>query len=144
MASSFVEFRGKGFWSRDEVLGHALAQLVTAARLRSEPWLVAAIEEWEEQSCLVGSGCLAPELDRFVVDDGRVAIVLSLVSDAQSAASATELVATLSLFQKLLHGQLATDASSPLDYLVSVPVPYAWRVDDATLARVASRRRLRR
>ena len=51
MSTSFVEYRGRGFWSLDEYLEHVLALL--AERIGNSPsqeWLANLRDHWHTQS----------------------------------------------------------------------------------------------
>ena len=66
MSSSFVEYRGRGFWSWDGYLEHVLALL--ADRIGSSPkqeWLVQLRDHWSTQSSGAFSGWIHPKLDEF-------------------------------------------------------------------------------
>lgn len=132
MSSSFVEYRGRGFWSWDGYLEHVLALL--ADRIGSSPkqeWLVQLRDHWSTQSSGAFSGWIHPKLDEFVTSDERRETVLALLGDIISQPSLTlEAKQTAKLIESLLRGQLTTDASSPLDYMVSGAHPYKWSEDD--------------
>jgi hypothetical protein len=106
MSTSFVEYRGRGFWSFDGYLEHALALLSGAFK-----------------------GWIHPDFDEYLTHEERRERVLSLLrevlSNTQRAREARE---TLDLMEALLRGHLNTDASSAPDYMVSGPQPYKWVV----------------
>jgi len=128
MSTSFVEYRGRGFWSWDGYLEHVLALL--AERIGSSPkdeWLAQLRDHWSAQSSGTFSGWIAPKLDEFLTNDERRETVLVLLGNIISQPSLTrEAEQTARLLEALLRDQLNTDASSPLDYMVSGPHPYKW------------------
>ena len=128
MGSSFVEYRGKGFWSRDLYLEHFLACLADVAEASSpEDWLRDAATNWREQSSAGLIGWIHPQFDEYAADEDRRLTVLGLVTQiAQRPGATPELGQTCELAQRLLRGELATDASSPLDYMVRGKAPYPW------------------
>jgi hypothetical protein len=68
-----------------------------------------------------------PGLDEFIVNDWRRAQVLELLESLTVQHGVTrEAEQTASLIAKLLRGELETDESSPLDYMVSGIHPYKW------------------
>src|SRR6266850_1474697 len=121
MSTSFVEYRGRGFWSWDGYLEHVLALL--ADRIGSSPseeWLAELRDHWHAQSSGDFRGWIHPNLDEFVTSDERRESVLGLLEGITSQAGLTrEAKETARLLEALLRGQINTDASSPLDYMVS-------------------------
>ena len=128
MSTSFVEYRGKGFWSWDGYLEHVLALLVERIPTESAaPWLAEARRHWQEQSSGAFTGWIHPKLDEFASTEDRRQIVLQMVDGATHGAKVTpEATATLQLLASLLRGELNTDASSPLEYMISGEFPYEW------------------
>jgi hypothetical protein len=58
-----------------------------------------------------------------------VKVILKLIDGVLSRPEATEEASkTAELMRSLLMGQITTDASSPLDYMVSGEHPYEWWV----------------
>ena len=80
MGHSITDFRGAGFTARDwkvEVWLQLLAREVD--QLSTPPaWLAAARDHWREQATLRINGCIRPELDVYLTDDQRVAVVHNL------------------------------------------------------------------
>jgi hypothetical protein len=117
MGTSFVKYKGFGFWTRDTFLESWLSSLLDElAKLPSlEPWQEELREHWWIQAGVDG-GVMAVGLDQFLTDGPREAFVLSL---ARRALSHTEPLAhqTGELFARLLGGELMTTVSSPVDYL---------------------------
>jgi hypothetical protein len=126
MSTSFVEYNGHGFWSVDDYLEHVLALL--ADRIGSSPdqkWLADLGDHWRTQSSGDFRGWIHPNLDEFITSDERREEVLSLLKEMTTRTGLTrEAQETVRLLESLLRGQLSTDASSPLDYMVSGPFPY--------------------
>jgi hypothetical protein len=131
MSTSFVEYHGRGFWSLDDYLEHVLALL--ADRIGSAPkeeWLSEVRDHWRRQSSGAFRGWISPKLDEFVTSDDRRERVLALLEKILSEPGLPrEAAQTATLLQALVLGQLNTDASSPLDYMVSGPQPYSRSVD---------------
>lgn len=131
MSTSFVEYRGRGFWSWDGYLEHVFSLI--ADRIGGSPkeeWLAQLRDHWRSQSSGAFRGWINPKLDEFVTSDERRETVLALVEGIISQSSITrEAEKTARLMDALLRGQLNTDASSPLDYMVSGPQPYKWSVE---------------
>src|SRR3977135_974027 len=68
LGTSFIEFNGKGFWTRDaylEVWLGALVQEIDHLPSLSE-WLTLLRQEWHLQATAGFSGCICPDLDRLV------------------------------------------------------------------------------
>ncbi|HKO44154.1 MAG TPA: hypothetical protein VJU84_12835 [Pyrinomonadaceae bacterium] len=128
MSSSFVEYRGRGFWSWDGYLEHVLSLL--ADRIGSAPtqeWLADLRDHWRAQSSGTFSGWIHPNLDEFVTNDERREAVLALLKGITSQRDLTpEAEQTARLIEALLRGEVNTDASSPLDYMVDGAHPYKW------------------
>jgi hypothetical protein len=126
MSTSFVEYHGHGFWSFDDYLEHVLSLL--ADRIGSSPeerWLADVRDHWRNQSSGVFRGWIHPNLDEFITSDERCEKVLSLLKEIKSQAGLTrEAQETIGLLDSLLRGKISTDESSPLDYMVSGPLPY--------------------
>ena len=121
MGSSFVEFRNKGFWSWDGYLEDVLSLLATTPIDLPDPaWLVSARKEWLLHGSGGFTGCIRAGLDDFLTTEGRRQIFFRLIEAVQNRSDLTsEATATLTLLIGLVRGELTTDASSPLDYMVS-------------------------
>ena len=130
MSTSFVEYRGRGFWSWDGYLEHLLSMI--ADQIGSSPkeeWLAQLRDHYRSQSSGGFRGWINPKLDAFVVSDERREIFLALVEGVISQDGITqESERTARLMDALVRGELNTDASSPLDYMVSGRQPYKWSV----------------
>jgi hypothetical protein len=127
MGSSLVEFRGRGFWSWDGYLCDLLGVLATTSIKPDEPtWLTDARKEWLEQEGLKGSyGYVTVNFSKILSSEDRVHTFWQLIDAVQRRPDLThELAETLTLLMALLKGELTTDVSSPLDYMVSGDFPY--------------------
>jgi hypothetical protein len=117
MGTSFVEYKGYGFWSRDSYLEGWLAALLEEMRKlpAAEPWQKALVEHWQIQAEIDG-GCMSLDLDEFLSEQAKRDFVLSVAASAlpRSAESSRR---TGELFIALLSGQIKTTVSSPVDYL---------------------------
>lgn len=84
MGSSFTEYRGTGFWSRDisiEMWLYLLAE--EARRLDDSPeWLRAAAHNWHIQATVGMGGCVSAGLDEHASTPERVALVVQLAEGA--------------------------------------------------------------
>lgn len=131
MSTSFVEYHGRGFWSWDGYLEHVLALL--ADRIGSSPkheWLAQLRDHLSTQSSGDFRGWIDPRLDEFLTSEERRDVILSLLTDVISQPNLTrEAEQTARLMETLLRGQLTTNASSSLDYMISGPQPYKWSVE---------------
>jgi hypothetical protein len=126
MSTSFVEFRGKGFWSWDGYLEDALRLLAETAIADEDPaWLVTARQHWLTQASGVFSGWVHPNFDELLATEDRLKLFFQLTDTALLRnALPQEARATLHLLIALTRGELSTDASSPLNYMVSGEFPY--------------------
>ena len=126
MGSSFVEFQGRGFWSWDGYLEDVLSLLANILMHVNDPgWLIEAREHWSLHGSGGFTGCIHAGLDGFLTTKDRRQIFLRLVEKVQGRSDLTpEATATLKLLAALVKGELDTDASSPLDYMVSGVFPY--------------------
>ena|SRR3989442_4469572 len=130
MGTSFVEYRGRGFWSWDGYLEHVLFLLVEAiGPSPQESWLNEVRDHWREQSSGTFSGWIHPNLDEYVRSEDRRSVILSLIDEVRSRRDVTpEAAETTEFFKRLILGEITTDAASPLDYMVSGEHPYEWWV----------------
>jgi hypothetical protein len=128
MGSSFVEYKGRGFWSWDGYLEHLLFLLAEAiGQSRDESWLNEARDHWQQQSLGFFGGWIHPQLDDYATNTERRSVILGLLGDIISNPDvAEEARETADLMRRLLLGEIKTDASSPLDYMVSGKLPYEW------------------
>jgi hypothetical protein len=123
MGTSFVKYKGFGFWSRDSFLESWLkTMLVEMGKLPAlEPWLESLMEHWRTQA-IVDGGCMSLELDEFLTDNTRHAFLLSLAEGALGLSNPLG-HRTGELFIDLLAGKLKTTDSSPIDYLGPAGAP---------------------
>ena len=84
MGSSFTEYRGKGFWTRDWGIEVWLFLLVREVdQLDSVPeWLAEAREHWWIHAPQGLMGCVHANLDEILTDEERVETVLLLARGA--------------------------------------------------------------
>jgi hypothetical protein len=128
MSTSFVEYRGHGFWTWDGYLEHVLALLADRmGEAPSEEWLMELRNHWRNQASGAFRGWIHPKLDEFLATDKQRETVLIMLDETISQPDLTrEARETAKLLERLLRGQIMTDASSPLDYMVSGAHPYKW------------------
>jgi hypothetical protein len=128
VATSFVEFRGRGFWSWDGYLEHVLA--LVAAGLSEQPvsdWKAELRDDWKVKSSGIFLGFVDARLDDFLTNDERCNELIRVLDDIASQPNLRrEARETIGLFKRLLRGEITTDASSPLDYMVTGEFPYDW------------------
>jgi hypothetical protein len=79
MGSSYTEYRGNGFWSRDGLLEMWLEALADAVPDDAPPWLLDAREYWRNQARVGYMGCVSADLDAIVSTEERLATVLNVV-----------------------------------------------------------------
>jgi hypothetical protein len=117
MGTSYVEFRKRGFWTRDSFLSGWLTTLIDEVRPGSEeaPWLQPLIDHWEIQIKIDG-GCMALNLDSLLHDGEKRDYILYAAMGALRR-TPDESKRTGQLFLALLKEELKTDASSHIDYL---------------------------
>jgi hypothetical protein len=117
MGTSFVKYKGFGFWTRDTFLESWLSSLVhELGKLSSlERWQEVMTEHWRTQAGIDG-GVMSVSLDEFLTDETREGFVLSLAKKALEHSDPLG-HRTGELFIDLLVGDLKTTVSSPVDYL---------------------------
>jgi len=78
MGSSFTEFRGKGFWSRDGLLEAWLRVLSLHMDddVHKPGWQHDLRDKWLLVSAGFFSGCISTSLDDFLTDSDRIAAIL--------------------------------------------------------------------
>src|SRR5206468_9343818 len=83
MGTSFVEYKGFGFWTRDAFLESWLTTLLDELKTvpKLEPWQESLARHWRDQSA-IDAGCMSIGLDDFITNDARKAAVLSLARNA--------------------------------------------------------------
>lgn len=123
MSTSYVEYRGRGFWSWDGYLEPLLALL--ADEIGPAPdraWLNELRDHWRSQSSGAFRAWIHPNLDEFVTSEERLETVTALIKAAISKRDVPqEVKETGLLMESLLKGEITTDESSPLDYMVGSP-----------------------
>jgi hypothetical protein len=84
MGSSFTEYRGAGFWSRDAKIELWLYLLAEEIRRLDDPpaWLRAAAEDWHTQATAGMNGCVSAGLDQHIPTPERAAVVQELAERA--------------------------------------------------------------
>jgi hypothetical protein len=117
MGTSFVEYKGFGFWTRDSYLASWLKALITEMQELPtlEPWQKQMVEHWNVQSTLDG-GVMSVDLGSFVTGSKHEAAILT-VAESALGHSESQARRTGELFIDLLRGKLRTTVSSPIDYL---------------------------
>ena len=117
MGTSYVAYKGFGFWSRDAFLESWLKTLLTEMGTLSarQPWQDDLMKYWSIQSQVDG-GVMSLGLDEFLTDVPREEFVLRTAKQAlrHSEPAARR---TAELFIRLLEGKLTTTVRSPIDYL---------------------------
>ena len=120
MSTSFVDYRGHGFWSWDGYLEPLLALL--ADEIGPSPgqaWLDELRDHWREQASGVFSAWVHPDLDEYVTSEERLETVIALIKVVTAKRDVPqEVKETGWLMESLLRGEITTDESSPLDYMV--------------------------
>jgi hypothetical protein len=131
MATSFVEYRGRGFWSWDGYVEHVLA--LVAAELTKSPdsdWKTQLRDHWKLQSSGIFSAYIHPQLDDFITTDERCNELIRMLDEIASRPDLRrEARETIRLIKSLLLGEMTTDASSSLEYMVTGQFPYDWTVE---------------
>lgn len=78
MSTSFVEYRGRGFWSFDGYLEHALALLADQiGHSPNDKWLADLRDHWRDQSSGAFRGWIHPNLDEYLPEEERREQVLN-------------------------------------------------------------------
>ena len=70
MSTSYVEFRGHGFWSFDPYLEDFFSALAASIPQNAPTWLEAARAHWLEQSGGAFAGWIRPRFDELASDEG--------------------------------------------------------------------------
>jgi hypothetical protein len=84
MGTSFTDFNGKGFWTRDpllEVWLGALVQEIDHLSSLSE-WLTLVRQEWHLQAVVGFGGYVSPDLERWVTTDEEKRLPMALSEQA--------------------------------------------------------------
>jgi hypothetical protein len=117
MGTSFVEYKGFGFWSRDSYIESWLRTLLGEMQelTDTEPWQKALIDHWQTE-ILTDGGLMTVGLDRFLIDQAREQYMLTLAKRVLPLSDSLGR-RTGELFIDLLEGRVQTNAASPVDYL---------------------------
>jgi hypothetical protein len=102
MTTSFIEFRGNGFWVHDPEIELFLALLCrqTIETGSTPQWLLAARDDWLFQSTAGLHGLVSPNLDRHIGEDqARLAVVQELCGRTR--------MALLAFYPKIPKSQIA-------------------------------------
>ena len=72
MGTSFVEYRGSGFWTRDAALETVLGLLVAELQplCHGEDSLSSVLDHWTMQATAGFTGCVSADLDSNLADPG--------------------------------------------------------------------------
>jgi hypothetical protein len=117
MGTSFIQYKGFGFWTRDNYLENWLNNLIEelSKSAHLEKWQEELAAYWRIQAKIDG-GCIAVDLDKYLIDSIRERFMIELAErtlDRHYPAG----FRTGELFKDLLAGRLKTTVSSPIDYL---------------------------
>jgi hypothetical protein len=120
MSTSFVDYHGRGFWSWDGYLESLLALLADEIGPSPEQaWLNGLRDHWRSQASGIYGAWIHPNLDEYVISKGRLETVIALIGAVTSKQDVPQEVReTGVLMESLLKGEVTTDESSPLDYMV--------------------------
>jgi len=79
LGSSYTEFHGKGFWSRDSLIEVWLRFLSLHMVQAHDPgWQHELRDRWLLQSAGYFTGCVNASLDEFLTDQERIAAILDV------------------------------------------------------------------
>jgi hypothetical protein len=121
MGSSFAEYRGFGFWSRDRLLQRIAGELadIIDAQSPREDWLSELSLHWKQQASGNFNGWIHLELDDFLTTEERRLQVLAFVQQVTERYPVVHSIhRTGILLIRLIRGELKTNAASPLDYMI--------------------------
>jgi hypothetical protein len=79
VGTSFVEFNGHGFWTRDPLVEALLGGIVVELEdlALEHGWLPVALDHWALQATAGFQGCISPKLDWLLAEPDRAAIVVA-------------------------------------------------------------------
>lgn len=114
MGSSFVEYKGKGFWVYDPGLQVWLETLVQAIDRWSSPpeWLALARQDWHRQALGTQPAFMNPELDEFASTEEQKGVLITLSRQALAQLATNEPVVS----HDLLNGMLRDEAIVPWEH----------------------------
>ena len=121
MSTSFIEYRGFGFWSNDSFTELLIGETASAivAQTDPAPWLGELAAHWTLQASGPFRAWMHLELDDFLNSEERRIKLRDIVQDvADKHPKSDPIHQTGILLLRLLDGQIIWDASSPLDYMV--------------------------
>ena len=112
MGTSFVEYKGFGFWTRDSYLESWLQNPLQEMGNLSprEPWQDSLVEHWRIQAEIDG-GVMSLDLDKYLTDEGRKDLMLSMTRVALNRCEPLG-QRTGELFVRLLQGKPAATVES--------------------------------
>lgn len=121
MGSSFIKYRGYGFWSFDRFIERLAGEVAEAiSKPTIEDWRTELAAHWKLQAAGNFRGWVHLNLDEFLTAEERreeLRRVVQAVVD-QHPPGDDPIRQTGALLLQLIDGELTTDASSPLDYMV--------------------------
>jgi len=116
MGTSYVEYSGFGFWTRDKYLASWIQSILDelGSQPSLDPWHKLLIERWNIQVEIDG-GCMSLGLDELVAQDERRVELLGIAQRVLPASPEAGR-RTGELFIALLKHELTTTVKSPIDY----------------------------
>ena len=120
MSTSYIEYRGHGFWSFDRNTEGLISSLADRLeRHGGEAWTLALAEHWRRQASGVFSAWMSLMLDEFLIDEGRRRRLCEMLDEELVETQANDPIhKTGMLLSKLLNGEIDWAASTPLTYMV--------------------------
>jgi hypothetical protein len=121
MGTSFTEFNGKGFWTRDIFLEVWLGALVQEIDHLSSPseWLTLIRPYWHLQATAGFLGCVSPDLDRLVTTYEEKHLLIALSEQAITTLAAYGNVIPCDI----LNAMTLDETISPHEEYFAVDVP---------------------
>ena len=118
MGRSFVEFKGHGFWTRDEwLLDWLMAALRDINDIKNlKRWELEIGQEWDKAIATGFPGGIYPNLDALLTNDEKCQFVINLSKKIGETAMEPRVKRLAELFVDLIEGKLKTTNSSPIDY----------------------------
>lgn len=117
MGTSYVEYKGFGFWTRDRYLASWIESILKdfEKRARLDSWHESLIVCWKIQ-IEIGGGCMTLGLDELLDTEERRCDMLT-IADRVLPQLNDEARRTGELFIALLKQELRSTVDSPIDYL---------------------------